>query len=138
TVESGDLVLLHCNSCCDGLWTDITRTFSIGAPTREHRARLDAIFAARRSALDMIAAGVPASAVDRAARSVLRRAGFEAEFRHPTGHGVGFAAINHNAMPRVHPHSTDVLEPGMVFNIEPAVYEPGAFGIRHCDMVAVG
>ena len=26
----------------------------------------------------------------------------------------------------------------MVFNVEPALYEPGAFGIRHCDMVAVG
>jgi len=26
----------------------------------------------------------------------------------------------------------------MVCNVEPAVYEPDAFGARHCDTVAVG
>lgn len=137
-VEHGDVVLLHCNSCCAGLWTDITRTFWLGSAPPEIRSRLDAIFAARRAALEAIAAGVPASAVDCAARRSLMHAGFGGEFKHPTGHGVGFAAIDHNALPRLHPQSTDVLERGMVFNVEPAVYEPGAFGIRHCDMVAVG
>ena len=53
------------------------------------------------------------------------------------GHGVGFAAINHNAPPRLHPASNDVLETGMVFNIEPAVYVEGYAGMRHCDMVVV-
>jgi Xaa-Pro aminopeptidase len=50
---------------------------------------------------------------------------------------VGFAAINHDALPRIHPLSDDILEIGMVFNIEPAVYVPEIGGIRHCDMVAV-
>jgi Xaa-Pro dipeptidase len=138
SVVNGDLVLLHCNSCCGGLWTDITRTFSLGPACREIRVRLEAILAARRSAIDAIGDGVPASQVDRAARSTLREAGFESEFKHPTGHGVGFAAINHNALPRLHPRSEDVLEAGMVCNVEPAVYAPGAFGARHCDMVVVG
>jgi len=30
-----------------------------------------------------------------------------------------------------------VLETGMVFNIEPAVYIDGFGGLRHCDMAAV-
>jgi len=136
-VDEGDLLLLHCNSCCAGMWTDITRTFCLGSPPRHIRERLDAIFTARRDAIETIAAGVPASRIDLAARTALTRAGFKTEFRHPTGHGVGFAAIDHNAQPRVHPHSIDVLEPGMVFNVEPATYEPRVFGIRHCDMVAV-
>ena len=62
--------------------------------------------------------------------------GFGPAFKHPTGHGVGFAAINHNARPRVHPRSDDVLENGMVLNIEPAAYVE-QFGMRHCDMIAV-
>jgi Xaa-Pro aminopeptidase len=136
-VDAGDLLLLHCNSCCAGMWTDITRTFCLGSPPRHIRERFDAIFAARRDAIDAVAVNVPASRIDVAARAALTRAGFNAEFRHPTGHGVGFAAIDHNARPRLHPHSIDVLEPGMVFNVEPATYEPGVFGIRHCDMVAV-
>ena len=67
----------------------------------------------------------------------MKDAGFSREFVHPTGHGVGFAAINHDALPRIHPRSDDVLEVGMVFNIEPAAYEPSAYGMRHCDMVVV-
>ena len=78
-----------------------------------------------------------ASEVDRAARETLKAYGFEKEFKHPTGHGVGFSAISHNARPRIHPQSKEVLEPGMVFNIEPAVYIEGYGGIRHCDMVAI-
>jgi Xaa-Pro aminopeptidase len=30
-----------------------------------------------------------------------------------------------------------VLETGMVFNVEPAIYLEGYGGIRHCDMVAL-
>jgi Xaa-Pro aminopeptidase len=75
--------------------------------------------------------------VDRAARDVLARHGLGDAFRHGTGHGVGFAAIDHNARPRLHPASSDVLEAGMVFNLEPAVYLPGRSGVRHCDVVAL-
>jgi Xaa-Pro aminopeptidase len=42
-----------------------------------------------------------------------------------------------NARPRIHPHSDEVLEPGMVFNVEPAIYIDGVAGVRHCDMVVV-
>ena len=136
-IGGGDSVLLHANSRCGGFWTDITRTVSIGPPRPEVRARLDAILAARRKAIDAVRPGVSASAVNRAARTAMTNAGFGDEFVHGTGHGVGFAAINHNARPRIHPCSADVLEAGMTFNIEPAAYQAGAFGLRHCDMVVV-
>jgi Xaa-Pro aminopeptidase len=97
----------------------------------------DAVFDARRAAIESIHGGIKASEVDRAAREVLRAHGFEREFKHPTGHGVGFAVISHNALPRIHPMSNDLLEVGMVFNIEPGIYD-GYGGLRHCDMVAVG
>ena len=59
-------------------------------------------------------------------------------FKHSTGHGVGFAAANPNAIPRIHPASPDLLTEGMTFNIEPAIYFDGYGGMRHCDMVGVG
>src|ERR1051325_6430218 len=133
--EPGDLVLIHCNSYVDGYWTDITRTFCLGLPGAEKRRMYRPIFAAREAALASIQPGVKAADVDRAARTVLSRHGFEKQFKHGLGHGVGFAAINHNAPPRLHPASSDVLEPGMIFNIEPAIYCEGLGGIRHCDMV---
>jgi Xaa-Pro aminopeptidase len=39
-------------------------------------------------------------------------------------------------MPRVHPQSSDILEAGMTFNIEPAIYLDGVGRMRHCDVVA--
>jgi Xaa-Pro aminopeptidase len=136
-IEPGDLVLIHCNSYVDGYWTDITRTFCLGALDDRKRRMYDAIFAAREAALAAIEPGVRAADVDRAARTVLTQHGFEKEFKHGLGHGVGFAAIDHNAPPRLHPASKDVLEPGMIFNIEPAIYIDNFGGMRHCDMVLV-
>ncbi len=136
-IEPGDLVMIHCNSNADGYWTDITRTYTCSAPDAKQKEMRAAILEARAAALSRVAPGVPASDVDKAARDVLTGRGFGKEFKHATGHGVCFAASNHDAIPRVHPKSTDVLETGMTFNIEPAIYIQGYGGMRHCDVVAV-
>ncbi|HET6578262.1 MAG TPA: Xaa-Pro peptidase family protein [Gemmatimonadales bacterium] len=136
-VRKGDLVLVHCNSYVDGYWTDITRTYCLGSPPVRLREMYDAVLGARAAALATAGPGVEARAVDQAARDVLAARGLGAAFRHPAGHGVGFAAIDHNARPRLRPGSPDVLLPGMVCNIEPAVYLDDTGGLRHCDMVAV-
>jgi Xaa-Pro aminopeptidase len=136
-IERGDFVLAHCNSYCGGFWTDITRTFSVVRPDAQQREITEAVLAASRRAISTVRPGVRASDVDQAARRILEDRGFGKEFKHATGHGVGFAAINHNALPRIHPASDEVLELGMVFNIEPAVYIDGKGGMRHCDIVAV-
>jgi Xaa-Pro aminopeptidase len=136
-LTAGDLVLVHCNSCVDGHWTDITRTYTLGAPEAKQRQLYEAVFEARQAALETIAPGVEARSVDEAARSVLAAHGFREEFKHSTGHGVGFAAISANARPQIHPASRERLDPGMVFNVEPAVYLDEYGGVRQCDMVVV-
>lgn len=134
----GDLVLLHANSSADGYWTDITRTYVLGPISGRQEELFAAVFAARSAALEVVRPGARASEVDRAARNVMASRGFGKEFKHSTGHGVGFSAISPNALPRIHPASQDILEEGMVFNVEPAIYIDGYGGVRHCDMVAVG
>lgn len=136
-IQAVDLVLVHCNSYVGGYWTDVTRTFCIGPPTERQRKLYEAIFAAREAALKAAQPGAKGKDVDAAARSVLQQRGYQNEFKHSTGHGVGFGAIDPNALPRLHPKSPDVLEPGMVFNIEPGIYLEGYGGIRHCDVVAL-
>ncbi len=136
-LERGDLVMIHANTCADGLWTDLTRTYTVRPPVPRHVQMRAAIDEARSAALQAIRPGASASAVDRAARTVMERHGLGEAFKHATGHGVGFAAANPDALPRIHPQSPDVLEPGMTFNIEPAAYFDGYGGMRHCDVVAV-
>lgn len=129
--------MIHANTCADGYWTDITRTYTVGDPRGRQLTIRKAIQEARTEALRSIHPGVAASAVDHAARKVMEAHGFGMAFNHATGHGVGFAAANANGFPRIHPHSPDVLEEGMTFNIEPAAYFDGYGGMRHCDVVAV-
>lgn len=136
-LNGGDLVLVHCNSYADGYATDVTRTFSLGNLEDKPRRMYEAIFEARQKALAAIKPGVTGHQVDNSARTVLEQHGFGTEFKHSTGHGVGFGAISPDALPRLHPKSDDVLKPGMVFNVEPAIYIEGYGGIRHCDMVAI-
>jgi Xaa-Pro aminopeptidase len=136
-LQVGEPVLVHCNSYADGYWTDLTRTYVLGEPDERLSHIFDAILAARSAALNAIRPGIAASEVDKAARSALADAGYGNAFRHPTGHGVGFSAINHDEWPRIHPCSDRMLEEGMVFNVEPGIYISGYGGIRDCNMVAV-
>ena len=137
-IEPGDLVMIHANTCADGYWTDITRTYTAGevSPPRHGELRV-AIMEARAAGLAAVRPGVTGRDVDRAVRSVMQARGLGKAFSHATGHGVGFAAANSNGLPRIHPLSPDVLEEGMTFNIEPAAYFKGYGGMRHCDVVAV-
>ena len=136
TLEKGDLVMIHTNTAGDGYWTDITRTYVVGAVSDKQQRMYDAIAEAREAALKAIAPGVPTRQIDAAARNILTRHGFGSEFKHAVGHGVGFAAADPNAVPRMHPESPDILQPGMTFNIEPAIYFDGEGGMRHCDVIA--
>lgn len=136
-LQDGDLVMMHCNSCVQGFWTDITRTFHLGEPDERVVRMYSAIAEASRAALAEIKPGAKASQIDQAARDVLSQNGFGKQFKHQTGHGVGFSAISGDARPRLHPKSPDILETGMIFNVEPAIYIEDFGGMRHCDVVAV-
>jgi len=115
----------------------ITRTRTAGEPSEKQVQMREIIMEARQAALDSIRPGISAQKVDQAARGVLEKYGFGPQFKHGLGHGVGFAAANANGRPRIHPASPDVLETGMTFNVEPAIYFDEYGGMRHCDVVAV-
>jgi len=136
-IESKDLVMIHCNSYVDGFWTDITRTFCLESPDDRQGKMHTAVFAARSAAFSTIKPGGRAVDVDSASRQVIQECGLGQFLKHGTGHGVGFSPMSAYSKPQIHAQSPDVLEEGMVFNVEPAVYIEGYGGVRHCDMVVV-
>jgi Xaa-Pro aminopeptidase len=85
-IEQGDLVMIHANTCADGYWTDITRTFTAGDPSEQQIRMRRTIDEARAAALESIRPGVKGCDVDKAARSVLESNGFGPAFKHATGH----------------------------------------------------
>ena len=140
-LSAGDLVVLDFGGVYDGYCVDLTRTASVGPPGEEAVRLHAAVLAAQAAAIAAVRPGVRASAVDEAARGVLRERGLAEAFRHGTGHGLGLEV--HEA-PRIAeaarlagPGADVVLEAGMVVTIEPGVYVPGAGGVRIEDDVLV-
>jgi Xaa-Pro aminopeptidase len=134
----GDLVVLDFGGVLDGYCCDLTRTVSIGPPSREARRVYDAVRDAHAAAVAAVKPGIDASAVDAAARDLLRDRGLGDAFGHGTGHGLG---LDVHEEPRVGKPRTDLppvtLAPNMVFTIEPGAYLPGFGGVRIEDDVLV-
>ena len=138
TVEAGEPTVLDFGGVYDGYCVDLTRTVQLGAVS-ERQARLyAAVGEAHTAAIRAVRPGVAASTIDAAARSVLERHGLGEAFGHGTGHGLGLEVHEEPRIARQSPRLPDqVLEPGMVFTIEPGAYVPGVGGVRIEDDVLV-
>ena len=119
-IEEGDLVLIEMATCVNGYWSDLTRTVPVGGISAERNEVLAAVAEAQQASLRLVVPGVSAHDIDAAARSVLERLGFAADFTHWTGHHVGFRY--HDPGFAIAPGSHQTLQPGMVFTIEPGAY----------------
>lgn len=113
---------------------DITRTFCHGQPSSQMRAMYDAVYGANKAAREFARPGVRCEAVDRVARDVIEAAGFGEYFIHRLGHGLGLSV---HELPNIVAGNEQLLQPGMVFTIEPGVYMPGLGGVRIEDNVVV-
>ncbi len=135
TIEAGDPVVLDFGTRVDGYPSDQTRTVVFAGEPPEGFAEVhDAVREAQEAAVERVEPGIPAEAVDRAARNVIEKAGYGEDFTHRTGHGVG---IEVHEPPYIVAGNSRELEPGMVFSVEPGIYLEGRFGVRIEDLVVV-
>lgn len=130
----GDTIVLDIVATLDGYNSDITRMVHLGEPSAEVRSVYETVLEANRRGREAARAGAHACDVDRAARSVIHEAGYGPYFVHRTGHGLG---MDVHERPWISAVNTEVLEPGMVFSVEPGIYLPGRFGVRIEDIVVV-
>jgi Xaa-Pro aminopeptidase len=130
----GELVLVDMGAMLDGYASDMTRMLFLGRPGRRVKRAYEAVLEAQLAAIDAVRAGVPAQAVDRAARRVLAAHGLARAFVHSTGHGLG---LEIHEPPRIGKKEKTPLVNGMTITIEPGVYLEGFGGIRVEDTVAV-
>ncbi|HPR34650.1 MAG TPA: Xaa-Pro peptidase family protein [Anaerolineaceae bacterium] len=133
-LQEGEMLLIDWGASFAGYFSDITRTFFCGEPNDEMKQIADLVEKANAAARLGGKAGMPAGEVDKLARDVITQGGYGAYFTHRTGHGLGMEA--HEA-PYVFHGNPLILEPGMVFTIEPGIYLPGKYGVRIEDDVVV-
>ncbi len=133
-VAEGDLVVVDVGAVAGGYCSDCTRTFAAGLPARHLVHAYTVCHDAQLAALAAIRPGLTGVEADLAARGPIEAAGFGENFGHGLGHGVGL--LVHEA-PRLSTESSDTLEAGNVFSVEPGIYLEGVGGIRIEDLVVL-
>lgn len=133
-IQKGDFILFDLGVIYEGYCSDITRTVAFGEPTDEQIAIYQAVRNANENAIAAVKPGIRAMDLDKIARDTIADAGYGEYFTHRLGHGLG---ISVHEFPSVTGTNEMVLLPGMVFTIEPGVYNTEIAGVRIEDDVVV-
>jgi Xaa-Pro aminopeptidase len=116
--ERGDMVWLDVSAIVNGYGADYDRAGVIDGPTSEQVALQAAVHEATMTGIDVIRPGMPMRAVVAVVSDALARAGLQRLDAGRIGHGLG---LQSSEPPDVALGDATVLEPGMVFTVEPAI-----------------
>ena len=147
-IRAGDLLLLDIWAKCDrpgSVYYDITWMGYLGVRVPDAYAKIFRIVReARDRAIGLVRERVTGGKalhgweVDRAARDVIRKAGYEKNFVHRTGHSIGQEVHGNGAnMDSLETRDDRKIVPRTCFSIEPGIYVP-EFGVRSEVNVYVG
>ncbi len=133
-IKSGEFVVLDFGATYKGYCSDTTRTLCVGEPTDKMEEVYNIVKKAQEIGIKTAKPGIKAKEIDKAVRSYIEQKGYGEYFTHRTGHGLGLQV---HEEPYISGISETVLQPGMVFSIEPGIYLEGEFGVRIEDIVVV-
>ncbi|HEX7042419.1 MAG TPA: Xaa-Pro peptidase family protein [Patescibacteria group bacterium] len=136
-LQKDSFVLFDFMATVDSYLSDMSRTVFLGKPTKKQMEMHDLTLKSQEKAMSLIQElwekgerSIPSKLIDDAARKVIEDKGY-ASYPHALGHGIGLEVHEAPALSR---YAKDNLEEGMVFTIEPGVYELGYGGVRIEDM----
>jgi len=133
-IQAGEPIVIDMGAVIDGYHSDLTRTICAGRPDDKFKEIHAIVLEAQLTAERNIRPGMQGKQADGIARQVIEEAGYGENYGHGLGHGVGLAVHEKPGVGRL---SEDVLEPGMVFTVEPGIYLPGWGGVRIEDIVVM-
>ena len=133
-LREGDVVCADISACLDGYWGDLTRCATAGPASDWAREVWALVYEAQRAAISRCVPGVPARDVESAERVILETRPDLGEVLHGAGHAIGLAI---HEPPFLVPSSVTPLASGMIFTVEPGLYQAGLGGIRLEDDVVV-
>ncbi|WP_173923960.1 type I methionyl aminopeptidase [Agromyces sp. Marseille-P2726] len=118
-LEDGDLVNIDVTAYLDGYHGDLNQTFLVGRPSEEAALLVERTREALARGIRAVAPGRQVNVIGRAIEAYAKRFGYGV-VREYTGHGVGRAFHTGLVIPHYDaPEFDTVMEPGMVFTIEP-------------------
>lgn len=130
----GDVLVTGAGAAMWGYHSELERTMVIGEPSDEQRHFFAHMKAAQEIAFEALKPGSTCSDVDRAVRRYYEDHDLMPYWKHHTGHAIG---LRYHEGPFLDKGDHTVMEPGMVFTIEPGLYVEGLGGFRHSDTVVI-
>ncbi|MCR5747528.1 MAG: aminopeptidase P family protein [Lachnospiraceae bacterium] len=139
TIEKKGMLMVDSGGQYYGGTTDVTRTIVLGELTEEEKRDFTDVACGM---LKILNAGFPkgttGQAIDVLAREKLWKRG--ADFRHGTGHGVGYMLSVHEGPQAITSRlvsNCQALLPGMLISDEPGIYREGKYGVRTENILLV-
>jgi len=132
--EPGDMLVTETGAPVWGYNAELERAMIIGPPRDEQRRLFDHVVASQQVAFNALRPGVTCADVDGAVMRYFEDNDLLPYWRQHTGHAIGLR--NHEA-PFLDLGDHTRIETGMVFTIEPGLYDDTLGGFRHSDTVVV-
>ena len=133
-IKNGDVIIMDYGAIYQGYCSDITRTIFLGKPDEKMTKIYDIVLRAQKEALNGAHKGLKGREIDSIAREIINNSGYEKNFGHGLGHGVG---LEIHEEPRFAPSDDNTMENGMVVTVEPGIYVEGYGGVRIEDMIVI-
>lgn len=133
-IQRGDFVLFDLGLIYDGYCSDITRTVAFGDVSDKQADIYDAVRIAQEAAISASKPNISCAELDLTARRIIRNKGYGQYFPHRLGHGLGLSVHEYPSITETNPL---LLQPGMVYTIEPGIYMPNIAGVRIEDDVCI-
>lgn len=134
TFQEGDLLVTGATAPVWGYLSELERTMVLGQPTDEQKLYFEHMVNVQDIALENIMPGRPCSEVDVAVRAYFTEHDLMPYWKHHSGHTIG---LRYHEGPYLDKGDHTIIQPGMVFTVEPGLYVPGLGGFRHSDTVVV-
>jgi Xaa-Pro dipeptidase len=134
TFQAGDVLVSGAGAPVWGYNSELERTMIIGQPSDEQRWVFDHMLNAQETAFEALRPGAQCSDVDRAVRDYYEKNDLMKYWKHHSGHAIG---LRYHEGPFLDLGDHTEIKPGMIFTVEPGLYEPKFGGFRHSDTVLV-
>lgn len=134
TFQPGDVLVTGANATMWGYFSELERTMIIGQPNDAQKYLFDHMLALQELAIRTLRPGIPCAEVDRTLRAYYEKHNLMPCWKHHVGHAIG---LRYHEGPFLDHGDETLIQPGMVFTIEPGLYDKATGGYRHSDTVLV-
>jgi Xaa-Pro dipeptidase len=134
TFMEGDVLVTGAGAPVWGYNSELERTMIVGRANDDQKRMFDHMVALQDLAIAEIKPGVKCADIDKAVRAYYEANHLMEYWKHHVGHAIG---LRYHEAPFLDLGDETVIQPGMVFTVEPGLYSPNLGGFRHSDTVAV-